>query len=131
MTYESLLNKAHDKGLNVKEVDLVSCDGRVKGNNIAIRKDIDTSSKKMCVLAEEMAHHELTVGNIVYLTDLDQLKQEYKARLRAFEMLLSINDVLDAAARGYTQPYEMAEYLNVDEEFLREYLNCQGIVRIG
>lgn len=131
MTYETLLNEAYEKGLIVKEKPLISCDGRIKGNRIAIRQDIGTSSKKACVLAEELAHHELTVGNIVHLSDMDQLRQEHKARVKAYEKLLSVARICEAAAKGYTQPHEMAEYLDVDEEFLREYLVYQGILDIS
>lgn len=131
MTYEILLNEAHEKGLIVKEKPLQSCDGRIKGNKIAIRQDIDTTAKKACVLAEEIAHYELTVGNIVRLSDMDQLRQEHKARVKAYEKLLSIDRICDAASKGYTRTYDMAEYLDVDEEFLIEYLVHQGILDIA
>ena len=42
--YEALLDEANDTGLKVKELPLRSSDGRIKGNKIGIRKDIETVS---------------------------------------------------------------------------------------
>lgn len=52
--YEELLEEAREEGLVVKEKDLQSCDGRIKGNKIAIRKDIETTAEKADTLAEEL-----------------------------------------------------------------------------
>ena len=62
--YEALLDEANSKGLIVKEKPLQSSDGRIKGNRIAIRKDLKTSTEKACVLAEELGHYETTVRHI-------------------------------------------------------------------
>ena len=54
--------------------------------NIILREDILTSAKKTDVLVEEIAHSELTVGNILDQTAPNNRRQERKARLRAAEM---------------------------------------------
>lgn len=54
--YEELLEEAREEGLVVKEKDLQSCDGRIKGNKIAIRKDIETTAEKADTLAEELIY---------------------------------------------------------------------------
>lgn len=46
MKYEALLDEANNNGLIVKEKLLQSSDGRIKGNRIAIRKNIETSAEK-------------------------------------------------------------------------------------
>lgn len=63
--YEALLDEACDIGLIVKEKPLQYNNGRIKGNRIAIRQDINTTTEKACVLAEELGHHYTSVGNII------------------------------------------------------------------
>lgn len=131
MTYDLLLDEAIDNGLIVKEKSLQGSDGRICDCKIAIKKDIDTSSRKMCVLAEELGHYYTTVGNILEQRNLNNAKQEQKARVWAYKKLLSVDKVIEAASKGYTTIWEMAEYLDVDEEFLKEYLTWQGILDIS
>ena len=130
MTYEDLLDEALVDGLVVKEKPLVAYDGLIFGDKIAIKKDM-TTAKKACVLAEELGHFHTTVGNILDQSNLDNQKQEFRARIWAFEKILSIDKILEAASKGHTEPHTMAEYLDVDEEFLREYLAWQGILDIS
>lgn len=130
MTYEDLLDEALVDGLVVKEKPLVAYDGLISGDRIAIRKDM-TTVKKACVLAEELGHFHTTVGDILDQSNLDNQKQEFRARIWAYEKILSIDKILAAAAQGYTESYDMAEFLDVDEEFLKEYLAWQGILDIS
>lgn len=130
MTYESLLNEAYLKGIIVKEKPLKYNDGRIDGNNIAIRSSIDTSMKKACTLAEEIGHYELTVGDILDLKDMANLKQEYKARRWSYHKLLPIDDIVTAASNGYTTIWNIAEYLDVDEPFFVDCLKHYGILDI-
>ena len=44
--YEALLDEACDIGLIVKEKPLQYNNGRIKGNRIAIRQDINTTTEK-------------------------------------------------------------------------------------
>ena len=79
--YEALLDEACDTGLTVKEKPLKYNNGRIKGNRIAIRQDIDTEKEKACVLAEELGHYYTSVGNILDMTVPENRKQERQARL--------------------------------------------------
>lgn len=130
MTYDELLDEATSDGLIVKEKPLVVYDGLIFGDKIAIKKDM-TTAKKACVLAEELGHYHTTVGNILDQSNIENQKQEFRARIWAFEKILSIDKILEAASKGHTEPHTMAEYLDVDEEFLREYLAWQGILDIS
>ena len=130
MTYDELLDEATSDGLIVKEKPLVVYDGLIFGDKIGIKKDM-TTAKKACVLAEELGHYHTTVGNILDQSNLENQKQEFRARIWAFEKILSIEKILEAASKGHTEPHTMAEYLDVDEEFLREYLAWQGILDIS
>lgn len=130
MKYEALLNEAHEKGLVVREKPLQAHDGRIKGNRIAIRSSIETSAKKCCVLAEELGHYEVNAGDILNQNDVNNRRQEIAARRRAYEKILPVENILFAARDGHTELWDMAEYLDVDEEFLKEALMYYRILDI-
>lgn len=128
--YETLLDEAYEKGLIVKEKPLQYNDGRIKGNRIAIRQTLDTTARKACVLAEELGHYHTTVGNILDQDDTNNRKQERTARKWAYEKLVPIENIQFAFADGHTEIWNMAEYLDVDEAFLKEALIYYGILDI-
>lgn len=122
MTYDDLLKEADDKCLIVKEKHLRSCKGRIRGNLIAIKKNLSTI-EKVCVLAEEIAHADLTVGNILDLNSTNNRKQEYKARLLAYDKLVGIKGLIEAYETGCRNMSMVAEYLEVTEEFLYDTIS--------
>lgn len=125
MTYEALLVDADCQGLIVKEKPLKYNNGRIKGNRIAIRKDIKTTTEKSCVLAEELGHHYTSVGNILDMSVAENRKQEQQARLWAYDKMIGLPGIIKAyKARRIESAPEMADYLDVTEEFLMEALNC-------
>lgn len=124
MTYEVLLNAADQAGLTVKEKPLSESDGLIKGNRIAIRKDIPTQAEKSCVLAEELGHYFTSAGNILDQTDIVNRKQEYRARLYGYNLQIGLRGIISAHTAGCRNLYEMADYLHVTEEYLKEALDC-------
>lgn len=120
MKYEMLLDEAYADGLIVKELPLKYNDGRIEQNRIAIRKSIETTSKKVCVLAEELGHYYTSSGDILDQSDIANQKQERKARGWAYNKTVPLEKIKQAYHAGYTEPWEIAEYLDIDEEFLRE-----------
>ena len=126
MEYEELLEEADSQGLIVKEKPLKYNNGRIKGKKIAIRKDIDTTAEKACILAEELGHHYTTVGNILDLEDPANRKQERRARLWGYDKLIGLSGIINAYEAGCRSSYEIAEYLGVTEEYLQE---CIGAYR--
>ena len=124
MTYEQLLNTASENGLAVKEQPLIQHDGLIKGKRIAIRKDIPTQAEKSCVLAEELGHHYTTVGDIIDQTEVSNRKQEYRARLFGYNLKIGLIGITHAYEAGCRSLYEMAEYLDATEEYLKEALDC-------
>lgn len=124
MTYEVLLNTADQAGLTVKEKPLSESDGLIKGNRIAIRKDIPTQAEKSCVLAEELGHYFTSAGNILDQTDIVNRKQEYRARLYGYNLKIGLTGIISAHTAGCRNLYEMADYLDVTEEYLKEALDC-------
>lgn len=124
MNYEALLAKADSHGLIVKEKDLFANDGRIKGNRIAIRKGIETQAEKSCVLAEELGHYYTSVGNILDQTDIANRKQEYRARFYGYNLKIGLMGIVQAYTHSCRSLYEMAEYLEVTEEYLKEAIEC-------
>ena len=123
MTYEELLNEADIAGLIVKEKPLQSSDERIFGNRIAVRKNIPTLKEKSCVLAEELGHYYTTVGNIIDMQDIRNVKQERKARVWAYDELIGLTGLIRAFERCCQSRYEIADFLGVTEEFLSDALN--------
>lgn len=126
--YEKLLDEARENGLIVKEKPLQSGDGRIYNNRIAIRESIETTTCKACVLAEELGHYYTSVGNILNQDNSNNRKQERLARKWAYEKITPIENILFAATDGHTEIWDMAEYLDVDEEFLKDALIYYGVL---
>lgn len=124
MTYEELLKETDSMGLIVKEKPLQSGDGRIFNNKIAIRKDIPTQVEKACVLAEELGHYFTTYGNILDQSSVANQKQEYRARLYGYNLKIGLSGIIRAYENGCRTLYEMAEYLDVTEEYLQSAIDC-------
>lgn len=122
--YEQLLEEAYQEGIIVKEVSLNSnADGLYMNNKIAINNKIPTSNQKSCILAEELGHHYTTVGNILDTNNIDNNKQELKARQVAYNKIASIESIANISFKNnITDLYELADITNISYEFLTESL---------
>ncbi len=121
MKYDDLLMEGDENQLLIKEKPLRSGKGRIKGNRIAIQKSL-TFTEKACVLAEELGHYHTTVGNILDQSDAYNRKQEQQARTWAYNRLIGLDGIVEAYHAGCQNAYEMAEHLEVTEEFLMDTL---------
>lgn len=121
LQYENLLIEADSSGLIVKDKPLKSADGRIRGNRIALRNRL-TSKEKGCVLAEELGHYHTTVGDIICQSSITDHKQERRARVWAYEKMIGLRGIVESYERGCLTLYDMAEYLEITEEFLNEAL---------
>lgn len=120
--YETLLHDANMMGLEVKELHFESCaKGLCKGEKIGIRKELPRN-EKACILAEEIGHYYTTVGDITDQRNANNRKQELKARKWAVDKMIQIEDLFQATEHPCQNLYEIAEYLEVTEEFLLEAL---------
>lgn len=117
MNYEALLIEAEGRDLIVKEKPLQGSRGRIKGNRIAIRESM-TTVEKACVLEEEIAHHDLTVGRIIDQSVVENRKQEHRARMLAYYRRCNPNVIADALRAGHRSLTDIAEHIEVTEEFL-------------
>lgn len=116
-TYEDLMIE-YESVLEVYEQDMVHkglyCDGIVQ-----IKKDL-SCTEKACILCEEIGHYETSYGNILDLKMARCLKQETRARRWAHKRLIPIEKIVEAFENSCRNKFELAEFLNVTEEFLEE-----------
>ena len=122
MNYDAILAESDSAGLVVKEKPLKYNNGRIKRGKVAIRKDIPTSIEKTCILAEELGHYYTSSGDILDQQDISNRKQERRARVWAYDLLIGLSGIVKAYRHGCSNLYEMADYLEVTEEFLRDAL---------
>lgn len=123
MNYERLLDYAHNNGIEVTEKYFKSkVDGLCKGNKIGISKKLSTSVAKRCVLIEELGHHFTTVGDISDQSKVENRKQERIARKWGYDKLVPLHALAEAIDYKVQSQYELAEYLEVTEDFLVEAL---------
>ncbi len=129
-TYDDLLIEADSNNLITKEKPLRGNKGRIKGNRIAIKKDL-TETEKKCVLAEELGHHYTAVGDILDQSSAENRKQEMRGRIVAYNKLVGLRGIVDAYLHHCQNLSEAAEYLGVTEEFLSDsimyYKNKYGV----
>ena len=91
---------------------------------IGINRTVRQSTKRACVLAEELGHYHTTVGDIIDQSSDANRKQELRARLWSYNKLIGVHGIIYCHKAHYTTSYEMADYLGVTEEFLHEALQC-------
>lgn len=124
LSYDDLLIESTKEGLIVREAPLTSADGRIDGENIFIRQNINTTTEKACILAEEMGHHYTAAGNILDQTQTSNRKQEQAGRLWAYNKQIGLAGIVQGFKRRCQNRHELAEYLQVSESFLQEALEC-------
>lgn len=120
LQYEKLLIEADMLGIVIKEANLITKKGLCYGNRIAINESL-SECEKCCVLAEELGHYALTVGDIKEQTfNISNRKQELLARGWGYDKLVGLTGLIDAFDSGCKTKYEIADFLNITEEYLNE-----------
>ena len=76
------------------------------------------TTTKLETLAEELAHHEITYGNILNEKDIQNKKYELKARRLAYEKLIPLKELVNAFLQGIHNLYELANFFEVTESFV-------------
>ena len=124
--YEELIGEYEH--LIIEERPMVN-DGLYADGCVRINQDMPTN-RKACVLAEEVGHYETSSGDILDQTDTGNRKQELTARKWAYNKVVPEEKISEAISAGYTEVWEIADHLDVDEKFLREALKYYGILDI-
>ena len=124
-SYEDLQDEACTDGVNVIDYPFESqrirglyCDGTV-----AISHDM-TTIEKSCVLAEELGHYHMTSGDILDQDVVANRKQEHLARLWASDKRVGLSGIILGYRKHCHNLHELADCLEVSEEFLKEALEC-------
>ena len=123
--YEKLLQKGADANVQICEnynfrytrIKGLYCDG-----SVALSKDLD-SREKTAVLAEELGHHYTSSGNILDQHSAENRKQEYRARLWAYNDRIGLKGIINATLAGCRSLEDMADYFSVSENFVADALN--------
>lgn len=89
------------------------------GDMILLNKDLETDRERKCILVEEVGHLKKTVGDITDQTKLENQQQELRARQWGYERLVPLSAIVQAYHARVKGRYEIAEYLDVTEEFLQ------------
>lgn len=92
--------------------------GLYADNVIAINSNIETHAERICVLAEELGHYFTSYGDILDQSIITNKKQEKRARKWAVDRLIRVEDLIDAFNAGVQNRAELAEFLEVTEDFI-------------
>lgn len=119
MTYNNLLEEAFEEGIEViDDCNIGALKGLYIDNIISLSEKINCQKEKKCILAEELGHHHTSYGNILDQQDIENIKQEKKARAWAYEKLVKLDYLIAAYKEGVKSKYELSLFLEVTEKFL-------------
>lgn len=128
---EQLEIEAQDRSIDIQTTDLpTNISGLYYSNGkdealIAINRALETRAEQACVLAEELGHYYTSYGDLLTESTIDNTiiqHQENRAKRWAIKKLVSIKDIIEAYDAGCQSIYEMAEYLEITEDFLKKAL---------
>lgn len=115
--YEDLLKKYDYISINETGSIPKFMSGFYMNGEIFINSNRPTTIK-LETLAEELAHHEITYGNILDDKNMQNKKFELKARRLACEILIPLNELIKAFLQGIHNLYELANFFEVTESFV-------------
>ena len=123
-TTEKLTEEVYSHG--AEAIDWRFTSDRIKGlycDGVIAISDKLNGTEKAAVLAEELGHHLTAAGCILDQSVTTNRKQELRGRIWAYNRLIGLTGILKAYRAGCRNCYEMAECLDVPEDFLRDAIN--------
>ncbi|HAR6532859.1 TPA: ImmA/IrrE family metallo-endopeptidase [Staphylococcus pseudintermedius] len=117
MRYEDLL--IENENIDVIETSFLPYfqSGLYYEGTIYIKENM-SDYKKHETLAEEIAHHKITYGNILDQSDMLNRKFELKARRLANESVITLQGLINAFNYGVQNIYDLALYFEVTKDFV-------------
>lgn len=115
--YEELIYEY--RNLNIVETNMLPSfqSGMYYNNEIYINSN-RSNAVKLETLAEELAHHKLTYGNITDQTQFNNRKFEGYARRYAMEQIISLQGIVDAFKNDCHNLYELALFFEVSKSYV-------------
>ncbi|MDT3994611.1 toxin, partial [Mammaliicoccus fleurettii] len=95
---KTLINNEH---IVIKETN--NLPHQLKGlyvDGLILLKDDLSNKEKLEVLGEELAHHDITYGDILDTNELWKWKFEHKARRLGFEKIIPLKSIVQAYQSG-------------------------------
>lgn len=130
----SLYEQLVIKNKHIPIDDGMTLNGKFEGfydNGVILIDKNLSETRKAEVLYEELAHHKLTYGNILDQSKWINRKFENYARRHGYEAALPLRIIVEAHHYGVSNLYELAEYVQLSEEYiveiLKHYKNKYGI----
>lgn len=122
---EELEQEAFEQNVPVDYVNFKSdrLHGLYIDGSIAIHSGL-SSAQTADTLAEELEHHYTSYGNILDQRDVECRKQERLARFRAYNRRIGLSGIIQGYRYHCHSRHELADCLDVSEEFLAEALEC-------
>lgn len=120
--YENLMVAYDDLLINDSNALPEDYEGFYSDGAVLVDKFL-TKTRKLEILSEEIAHHLVTFGDIRDQKNLMNRKYEIKARRLGCELLVSLDDIIDAFHEGVHNLYEMSQYFEVSERYILNALN--------
>ena len=115
--YEELIYEY--RNLNITETNILPSfqSGMYYNNEIYINTN-RSEAVKLETLAEEIAHHKLTYGDISDQTKFNNRKFEGYARRYAMEQIISLQGIVDAFKNDCHNLYELALFFEVSKSYV-------------
>jgi len=117
---------------SILDIEVIDIDIPVTGMNAAylnlsgtariFLRNRGTIRERACWIAEELGHHHTGQKQVLGYRSVDDWRAEARARRWAHMRLLT-PDAICTAARNTDDMFEIAEVLDVSEEFLRESID--------
>ncbi|MGX0099620.1 ImmA/IrrE family metallo-endopeptidase [Staphylococcus cohnii] len=137
--YEALISKYNH--LTIIETDMLPSfqSGMYFNNQIYINSN-RSEAVKLETLAEEIAHHKLTYGDITDQSQFNNRKFEGYARRYAIEQIITLQGIVDAFKNDCHNLYEISQFFEVSKSYVLDaiehykkkygistYFNCHVI----
>lgn len=119
--YENLMSN-HDDLLIFETDKMPNSHQGFYSDGVVLIDDRLNPRKKTEVLAEEIAHHKITYGDILDDKSIYKRKFELKARRCGYELLITLDGIISAYKNGVHNLYELANYFEVTESYVIETL---------
>ena len=95
------------------------------------RSKCKTAAQERTVLAHEAGHYLSGAFYHAYSPFEVKEQAEHRAFSAAVEKYIPVHEILNCLRMGLTEPWQMAEYFNLDEDFVEKALHywteCRGV----